>query len=165
MRFKDKSSPFHAPFTKTFYYDRIVLVFAVRRRQFAEAGLRMSMKLFDSEIKIMEVLWAYGECPAKDIARMLAEQVGWSKTTTYTVIKKCLDKGAVIRSEPGFLCRPAISRAEVREYETRELIDKMYGGMPDQLVASLLGRDHLSAEDITRLKKMIDESMKKTPQP
>lgn len=117
----------------------------------------MAIKLFDSEIKIMEVLWAEGECPAKNIARTLAEQVGWSKTTTYTVIKKCLDKGAIIRREPGFICCPAISRAEVQEYETRELIDKMYGGVPNQLVASLLGRDHLSAEDITRLKKMIDE--------
>ena len=44
------------------------------------------------------------------LAEKLNEQVCWSKTTTYTVIKKCIDKGAVSRSEPGFICRALISR-------------------------------------------------------
>ncbi|MDE7279131.1 MAG: BlaI/MecI/CopY family transcriptional regulator, partial [Oscillospiraceae bacterium] len=57
------------------------------------------MKLFDSELKVMQVLWEKGDSSAKDIAASLADQVGWSKTTTYTVIKKCIDKGAVSRTD------------------------------------------------------------------
>lgn len=54
----------------------------------------MALKLFDSERKVMEQLWEKGDRTAKELAEDLAAQVGWSKTTTYTVIKKCVDKGA-----------------------------------------------------------------------
>ena len=75
---------------------------------------------------------------------------GWSKTTTYTVIKKCIDKKAVSRSEPGFVCHPLVSREEVREQETDALIDRMYGGSADLLVANLLGSRRLSPEELAR---------------
>ncbi len=117
----------------------------------------MDMKLFDSELRIMEILWEEGEQSAKEIARILSEQVGWSKTTTYTVIKKCLDKGAVIRTEPGFICQAQITREQARDAETNELINKMYGGAPDRLIASLLGRKQLSEADIDKLKKLVEE--------
>ena len=55
------------------------------------------MKLFDSELKIMEILWREGDISAKRIAEIAKEQIGWSKTTTYTNIKRCIDKGAVER--------------------------------------------------------------------
>ena len=60
----------------------------------------MEIKLFDSELKVMDILWKEGDTSAKDTAEILNRQVGWSKTTTYTVIKKCINKGATGRSEP-----------------------------------------------------------------
>ena len=117
----------------------------------------MGIKLFDSERKVMEVLWEAGPLPAKDLAARLSAQVGWGKTTAYTVIKKCVDKGAAAREDPGFLCRPLVTREMVAEQETNELIDKNYGGSADRLVASLLGSKRLSAEEVSRLKKLIEE--------
>lgn len=114
-------------------------------------------KLFDSELKIMNILWREGDTSAKRIAELLKEQVGWSKTTTYTVIKKCLDKGAVGRMEPNFICRPLITREQAQEFETSELIDKLYDGAADRLVASILGRKELSLEELKRLKQLIDD--------
>lgn len=55
----------------------------------------MTIKLFDSELKVMEILWERGDTTAKQIAATLLKEVGWSKSTTYTVIKKCIDKGAI----------------------------------------------------------------------
>lgn len=115
----------------------------------------MEMKLYDSELNIMAYLWSTGEASAREIAAAMAEQVGWSKTTTYTVLKKCVDKGAVERREPGFRCKALISREEVQEYETRELINKMYSGSADLLVASLLGGQKLSGQEIDNLKQLI----------
>lgn len=115
----------------------------------------IEVKLYDSELNIMEYLWCTGEASAKEIAAEMAQTVGWSKTTTYTVLKKCVDKGAVERQEPGFHCRPLISREQTREYETRELINKLYNGSADLLVASLLGQQKLSDEEIGRLKQLI----------
>lgn len=115
------------------------------------------MKLFDSELKVMEILWKNGDTEARDIAEELGKTTDWSKTTTYTVIKKCIDKGAVSRSEPNFVCHAEISRREVQEYETTELIDKMYGGSADKLVASLLGSKRLTENEIRDLKKLVED--------
>ena len=57
----------------------------------------MNIKLFDSEIKVMEVLWKEGDLTAKQLADILSEKIGWNKNTTYTVIKKCISKGAIER--------------------------------------------------------------------
>lgn len=115
------------------------------------------MKLFDSELKVMDVLWKNGDCAAKEIAKILGNDIGWSKTTVYTVIKKCIDKGAVTRTDPNFICHAEISREEARNYETDELISKMYNGSADMLVASLLNSDRLSSEEIKRLKEIVNK--------
>lgn len=115
------------------------------------------MKLFDSELKVMNVLWDNGDTTAKAIAEILKEDTGWSKTTVYTVIKKCIDKGAVTRTDPNFVCHAEVSREEARKYETEELISKMYNGSADMLVASLLKSDRLSSEEINRLKELVNK--------
>ena len=55
------------------------------------------MKLFDSERKVMEVLWDEGPVPARRVVEVLSQRIGWNKNTTYTVIKKCVEKGAIQR--------------------------------------------------------------------
>jgi len=115
------------------------------------------IKLFDSELKVMEILWREGDTPAKRIAEILGEQINWSKTTTYTIIKRCLDKGAIERIDPNWVCRSLVTIEEAREHETTELINKMYNGAADQLVASILGRHDLSKEEIERLKMVVRE--------
>lgn len=117
----------------------------------------MEIKLFDSELKVMDILWKEGDTTAKRIAKILKEQVGWSKTTTYTVIKKCIKKGAIGRYEPDFVCHPIITREKARVLETTELINKMYDGATDQLVASILGQKNLSPEEIKRLKEIVSK--------
>ncbi|MFF2479805.1 BlaI/MecI/CopY family transcriptional regulator [Paenibacillus sp. NPDC058071] len=116
----------------------------------------MGMKLFDSELHIMEILWNDGDTTAKKIAELTKERIGWSKTTTYTVIKKCLAKGAIERQEPNFVCRALVTREQVQEHETTELINKLYDGAPDRLIASLLGQKRLTTEEISRLKQLIE---------
>ena len=116
----------------------------------------MEIKLFDSELKVMDILWKEGDTSAKDIAEILNRQVGWSKTTTYTIIKRCIDKGATERIDPGFICRALVSRQEAQEYETDELINKMYDGSADMLVASLLNSKRLSADEIAALKDLVN---------
>ena len=117
----------------------------------------MGIKLFDSELKVMAVLWREGDSTAKRISDILKEQIGWNINTTYTVIKKCIGKGAIERREPNFLCHALLTREEVQAAETDELIDKIYDGSADMLFASLLTRKTLSAEQIERLKRIVEE--------
>jgi predicted transcriptional regulator len=115
------------------------------------------MKLFDSERKVMEVLWREGEISAGQVVKILKEETGWNRNTTYTVIKKCVDKGAVKREEPGFICRPLISRQEVQDFETEELIDKMFDGSKEKFFAAFLDGKKLSKQEVDSLKKLIDD--------
>ena len=50
-----------------------------------------------------------------------------------------------------------MEQEETREFETQELIDKMYDGSPDLLVASILGSRKLKREEIERLKKLVED--------
>lgn len=118
----------------------------------------MNVKLFDSELKVMEVLWEQGPRPAKDIVDVLLGRIGWNKNTTYTVIKKCMEKGAIERSEPGFLCTPLVTRDEVAQSETEQLIDKMFGGSSELFFSSFLKNQGISEAEAARLARMIEEA-------
>ncbi len=117
----------------------------------------MAVKLFDSELKVMDVLWRHGCMTAKAVSDVLKEEIGWNVNTTYTVIKKCVAKGAIERSEPNFMCRALISKEDVQNAETDVLIGKLYDGCADKLFAALLGRRTLSAGEIARLRELVNE--------
>ena len=118
----------------------------------------MDVKLYDSELKVMEVLWEQGPKTAKEIVDVLSERIGWNKNTTYTVIKKCIEKKAIERGEPGFLCTPLVTRDEVARSETEQLIDKMFGGSSELFFSSFLKNQGLSEVDAARLARMIEEA-------
>ena len=116
----------------------------------------MEIKLYDSELKVMDVLWREGDTTAKRISDILKEQVGWNMNTTYTLIKRCMAKGAIERREPAFMCHALIAKEQVQEQETAELINKVFDGSADLLFASLLSRKNLSPEEIDRLKQIVN---------
>ena len=117
----------------------------------------MTEKLFDSELKVMDVLWKKGDMPAKQISDILKETIGWNMNTTYTVIKKCIAKGAIERREPKFVCHALILRDTVQAAETEELLHKLFDNSPDLLFASLLGHQKLSQAQIGSLRRMVAE--------
>ena len=116
----------------------------------------MKAKLFDSELKVMEIIWEKEEVRAKEIAAELMKKVGWSKTTTYGVINKCIDKGVISRGEK-FLCRPLITKSEVQESETAELVDKLYEGSKSTLIASLLKSEKIDTAQFEELREMANK--------
>lgn len=117
----------------------------------------MDVKLFDSELKVMNVVWREGECPAKLVAAELRERYGWNVNTTYTLLKRCAAKGALERVEPGFVCRPLVPKEQVQEAETKELIDKVYDGSKTGLFAALLGKKRLTQEQLDKLYELVED--------
>ena len=75
-------------------------------------------KLFDSELKVMDLLWANEPISAKDLSLLAESEYGWNKNTTYTVIKKIEAKGYLRRTDPGFVCVSLISKKDICESET-----------------------------------------------
>ena len=117
----------------------------------------MEEKLFDSERKVMEVIWEEGDMTAKEISLILNEKIGWNKNTTYTVIKKCIQNGLIERLEPGFLCRARITKEQAIENDTDEFVNRVFGGSVPLLFSALLQQKKMSKEEIKKLKQMIDE--------
>lgn len=117
----------------------------------------MTIKLFDSELKVMAVLWRNGDTTAKQISDILKDEIGWNMNTTYTVIKKCITKEAIERTEPNFVCHALMSKEQVQAQETDELIDKVFDSSEKKLFAALLGRKNLSAAQIEKLKQIVGD--------
>ena len=116
----------------------------------------MELKLFDSELKVMEHLWQEGDLTAGQLAKALHAQTGWNRNTTYTVIKKLIEKGAVARSEPNFTCHAGISKEEVQQQETTALIDKLFNGSAELFLSAYLSGKKLSNAEIDRLKQLVE---------
>lgn len=118
------------------------------------------IRLHEGELNVMELLWSNSVLAAKDIAKIIKEYIGWEKNTTYTVIKRLIDKGAVSREDPGFLCRAQITKKEVQRIETEALFSKMFNGSLRIFIQDYLGQKKLSTEEIIELQRMINNSQK-----
>lgn len=117
----------------------------------------MKQKLFDSELKIMKLIWQ-NEKPisAKNLSVLADKQYSWNKNTTYTVIKKLVTKGFIRRDEPGFICTALVSQSEMQKNEATTLLNKMFNGSRKALFSTLLEDEDLSESEIDELRKYID---------
>lgn len=124
------------------------------------ANKQEEIRLHEGELNVMELLWSNSVLAAKDIAKIIKEYIGWEKNTTYTVIKRLIDKGAVSREDPGFLCRAKITKKEVQRIETEALFSKMFNNSLSIFINDYLGQRKLTTEEIIELQRMINHNQK-----
>ena len=111
------------------------------------------MNLFESERKVMDVLWREGSITAGKIAKILNIDIGWNRNTTYTVINKCIKKGYISRGEDKFLCTPVITKDEVKNDELEELMKKYFDNSPVKLFTSVVNL--ADKQELKKMKKII----------
>lgn len=114
------------------------------------------IRLHEGELNVMELLWSNKVLAAKDISKIIKEYIGWEKNTTYTVIKRLIDKGAVHREDPGFLCSAKVTKKDIQEIETQALLNKMFNGSLVTFINEYLRNQKLSSEEILELQSMLD---------
>jgi len=88
----------------------------------------------------------YGQMPAPQ--KSIEEQTGWNRNTTYTVIKKCIQKGFIERLEPNFVCRALLSKEQAVQDDTREFVNRVFDGSVPLLFSSLLSQKALSKKEL-----------------
>lgn len=113
------------------------------------------IRLHEGELNVMELLWSNKELAAKDISKIIKEYIGWEKNTTYTVIKRLIDKGAVEREDPGFICRAKVSKRKIQEIETKALIDQLYNGSISNFIIDYINNQRLTGTDIENLERVV----------
>ena len=119
------------------------------------ANKQEEIRLHEGELNVMELLWSNSVLAAKDIAKIIKEYIGWEKNTTYTYIKRLIDKGAITREDPGFLCKASISKKQVQEIETNVLLKNLFEDSISTFIRDYLSNAKLSSEDKEQLKKLI----------
>lgn len=105
----------------------------------------------------MEIIWEHEPVSAREISLVAAREFGWNKNTTYTVIKRLVEKEVLRRDEPGFVCSSIIKRSEVQKAETRTLIKKLFGDSKQAFFAAFAD-EQLSPEEVEALKALIEKS-------
>lgn len=115
------------------------------------------LRIHEGELNVMELLWSNKELQAKDIAKIIKEYIGWEKNTTYTVIKRLIDKGVIRREDPGYICRPLVSKKEIQEIETQVLLDKLFNGTLSEFLTDYLANRTLTQVELLELEKIINE--------
>lgn len=115
-------------------------------------------KVFESEYRFCLILWEHEPVSSTELVRLCAEQLGWKKSTTYTVIKRLSERG-VLKTENAVVTA-LVSRDEVQRAESREFLDRTFGGSLPQFLTAFTGHAKLKEEEIEALQKLIDESRK-----
>jgi BlaI family penicillinase repressor len=119
------------------------------------------IRLHEGELNVMELLWSNHELAAKDISKIIKEYIGWEKNTTYTVIKRLIDKGAVVRKDPGFICKACISKQNVQKIETQALLNKVFNRSLYTFFHDYLSKEHLSNDELNELQKIVKEQIRR----
>ncbi len=112
-------------------------------------------KIFESEYRFCSILWEHEPINSTALARLCKEQLGWSKTTTYTVIRRLTDRG-VVKSENAIVSA-VISREEAEIAQIDELVESRFGGSMPAFVAAFSKRQKLSEDKIARILRIIEE--------
>jgi predicted transcriptional regulator len=104
----------------------------------------------------MDIVWEHEPVSAKEISLIAADTIGWNKNTTYTIIKKLIEKNALKRTEPNFICTSLVKKEDVQKAETQNLIDKLYNGSKKAFFAAFI-EENISDDELAELKKLIEK--------
>ena len=112
------------------------------------------------QLQIMQILWERGEATAREITDALNVAAPIAHSTTQTLLRKLEDKGAVTHESRDrvFIFRPLSRQSEVSESAARDLLTRVFGGSVYGLVSHLLRHEHISNDEMRRLRELIDES-------
>jgi BlaI family penicillinase repressor len=120
-------------------------------------------KLGKVQYRIMQVLWRSGKATAREITDELAQERPIAHSTVQTLLRQLEAKGVVSHQleERTFVFRPLIDPAQLIATPLRELLQRVYRGSVVNLMSHLLKQEEISADELRRLREMIDEEVRK----
>lgn len=112
-------------------------------------------KIFESEYRFCLILWECEPIKSTELAKLCKEKLGWSKTTTYTVIKRLSERG-VLKNE-NTVVSALISKEEAQQSELEELMEKKFEGSLPAFIAAFARRQALSDAEIEEIRRIIEK--------
>ena len=112
-------------------------------------------KIFESEYRFCLILWKHEPISSAQLAKLCREELGWSRTTTYTVIKRLSDRGVVKNNDS--IITSLVSKEEAQISQIDEMLEKTFEGSIPAFIAAFAKREKLSERDISEIRKIIGE--------
>ena len=111
-------------------------------------------KIFESEYRFCLILWEHAPVNSTHLVELCREKLGWSKATTYTVIRRLSERG-VLKNENATVT-PLISKEQAQESRLEEMVAETFEGNLPAFIAAFSRSRKLTGQEVAQLKKLID---------
>ena len=111
-------------------------------------------KIFESEYRFCLILWEHEPINSTKLAQLCKEQLGWSKATTYTVIRRLAERGVLVNENT--IVRTLISKEQAQESQLEELVEKTFEGSLPAFIAAFSRSKKLTRKEVDQLRALID---------
>ena len=114
----------------------------------------------DAELDVLKVLWEHGPATVRQVeAQLRRRRRRWAYNTILTLLSRLRDKGCVNsdRSGAAHVFKAAVTREQLLQHGLSDLADRICDGTASPLVHALVQQGNLSADDLSQLRKLLDE--------
>jgi BlaI family transcriptional regulator, penicillinase repressor len=120
------------------------------------------IKPTESELEILQVLWANGVASVRDVHEKLAETKDVGYTTTLKLMQIMHEKGLVKRDDSikTHIYQAAVSREKTQKHLVSKMVDGLFGGSPAQMVLQALGNHKTSSKELQEIQELINNLKK-----
>jgi BlaI family transcriptional regulator, penicillinase repressor len=121
----------------------------------------MDIQFTDRELDIMDILWEQGAATVAEVRDALTDDLAY--TTVLTILRTLEEKGYVAHDEEGraHRYRPLVEKQKAEKSAVSKLVKKLFKGSPEALLTQLVSDRKLTADDLKRMRTLIDEQLKK----
>ncbi|HIX58431.1 MAG TPA: BlaI/MecI/CopY family transcriptional regulator [Candidatus Blautia gallistercoris] len=110
-------------------------------------------KLCDSDYRFMRIVWEHAPVGSGELVKLCEKELGWKKSTTYTVIKKLCEKGYIANEHA--MVKALVSREKVQQQESDYFVRRTFGGSLPGFLTAFLGNRRLSEDEARELEELI----------
>lgn len=112
------------------------------------------LKLSESEYRFATIVWENEPLGSGELVKLCAQELGWKKSTTYTVLKKLCNRGVLQNIDA--TVTSLVKQEQVQKYQSEQFIKRTFGGSLPRFIAAFMDDKTLSRQEADELKKLID---------
>ena len=116
--------------------------------------------LTPNEWYVLECLWANSSCTGREAVEHLQKSVGWSRSTTLTMLRRMTEKGMIACGEKDGLLvySPLVDRENAVQQETQSFLGRVYNGSVSMLLSAITKKEALSQQELDALYAILKEA-------
>ena len=107
------------------------------------------------ESKFAEIIWENEPISSSELSKRAEKELGWKKTTSYTVLKRLCDKG-IFKNEKSTVTS-IISKEKFYSIQSEQFVDDNFGGSLPAFLAAFTSHKKLSEQEVEYLRKIVTE--------